>query len=459
MALPQPIGRYVFRPARLAALGLLALLGACGGGGGSGGSGPAPAACDAGPRKLALSNYFNDWYFWYRSSPRPDPNGGASLDEHFKALLYTGGDGAFPADRWSFQSTTESFNRFYGDGRTLGYGVSVAGLEVAGRPDLPLYVRYVAPLSPAANAGVVRGDRILSLNGRAVADIISANDFSSLTPAAEGNTLSVELASAAGGGRRGVNLTAAIYALVPVTNHAVLTTAGGKLVGYLAVKDMISQAVQPVADALASYRNQGVSELVIDLRYNGGGLVSVGRDIASLIAGPRGLGRNYTSLIYNDKQAARNTVYGFNNPAQALGLQRVYILSGERTCSASEQLISGLRPVVDVVVVGDTTCGKPVGFLPSDDGCGNTHSVVNFESLNGANEGRYVDGLHPNCAVAEDWSQPLGSAAEPLLAKALAHASGAVCTAAGSVTQRQALALRRAKPQVREGDAPAMIDR
>ncbi len=438
----------------------LALLGACGGGGGStsAGTGPIPSSCEAGPRKVALSSYFDDSYFWYRLSPRPDPNSAATVNEHFRALLYNGSDGAFPADRWSYFDSTANFTRFFEDGQSLGYGVSVAGLEVVGRPDLPLVVRYVAPLSPAAAAGVVRGDRILSLNAKPVADVIRDNDFGALNAASVGDALTLTLAGAAGS--RTLTLIAAIYKLVPVTNQAVLTTPTGRRVGYLAVKDMISQATQPVADALAGFGVAGVTELVLDLRYNGGGLVTVGRDIASLIAGSRGSGRSYAALRYNDKQAAaRNASYFFGNPAQSLNLQRVYILVGERTCSASEQLASGLRPVVEVVLVGDTTCGKPVGFLPHDDGCGRTYSVVNFESVNALGEGRYFDGLRPHCAVAEDWTQPLGVASEPLLATALSLADGASCVAPSAADRKRALGLRGRGAVVFEGDRPAMIDR
>ena len=444
-----------------AGLLLAALLSACGGG--DSGTPVVGSSCDAGPRKAALSSYFNDWYLWYRSSPRPDPNSALSLDEHFRALLYTGNgtgsDAAFPADRWSFFDTTVNFNRVFQAGTTLGYGLFVAGVEVTSRPDLPLYVRYTELQSPAAAAGLARGDRILSINGKAVADVIRDNDYSALSPSTEGVSLSLLIAPVSGAANRTVTLSSAIYNLTPVTNQGVVTSPGGRRAGYLLVKDMISQATQPVTEAMLNFRAAGVTELVLDLRYNGGGLVTVGRDIASLIAGPRGVARTYASLQYNDKQAARNTVYGFNNPTQALGLQRVYILVGERTCSASEQVAVGLRPVVDVVMVGRTTCGKPVGFLPHDDGCGNTYNVVNFESVNAVNEGRYVDGLRPTCAATEDWTRPLGSSGEPFLAIALKHADGQACVPPAALTDARAQGLASPRRPVFDGERPTMIAR
>ena len=437
-----------------AALALLWFSG-CGGGIERDDEGNRVQNCDPASRKAALADYFSDWYFWITLSPKPAANGSHTLDVYFDELLYTGSSASFPADRWSYFESTESFNRFFGDGRALGYGVMVAALEVEGRPDLPLYVRYVEPRSPAAAAGVARGDRVVSINGRPVAELVAAGDFSVLTPSAAGQALRLELAAATGGSRV-LALQSASYDLVPVPTQQVLTSPAGRRVGYLMVKDMVNQAVSPATEAFAGFRSAGVTELVLDLRYNGGGLVSVARDIASLVGGSRSAGRTYTSLLYNARRAAaNNTSYQFNDPPQGLGLQRVYILAGERTCSASEQLANGLRPFVDVVLVGDTTCGKPVGFLPHDDRCGRTYSVVNFESVNANNEGRYFDGLRPTCAVAEDWTKPLGSTAEPLLATALQHADGGACTAPTAPRQRAQAA--PGGQRIDEGERRSMV--
>ena len=125
---------------------MAAVLAGCGGGSGEGGDAAAPAAdCSVAGQKRWLADYMGDWYFWYRLSPRPAPGSFADVQSYFDALLYTGTDPAFPADRWSRSESTESFNRFYGEGSTLGYGVSVAGLELAGDPAQPLYGRHVEP--------------------------------------------------------------------------------------------------------------------------------------------------------------------------------------------------------------------------------------------------------------------------------------------------------------------------
>jgi hypothetical protein len=432
-----------------------ALMAACGGGGGDHDVVGVPLSCSVADRNVWLRGYMADWYFWYGVSPSPDPAGYASVEDYFADLLYLGStqpNADFPDyDRWSYTQSTESFDRFYGDGQTLGYGVFVAGDEVVGAPDQPLLVRYIEPQSPAAVAGVKRGDRILSIDGRAASDIIAADDFSVLTPAQPGNTMTLDLRDA--GGDRTVTLTAAVFDLMPVPTSSVVMSPSGRKMGYVMVKDMISQANDPLAAVFQNFRAQGVQDVVLDLRYNGGGLVSTAGRVASQVAGAAAGGRPFARLLYNDRHADENETFPFQDLASALALGRVYVLTGHRTCSASEQVINGLRGVgVNVIAVGDTTCGKPVGFLPRDDGCGTTYSAVNFESVNAQNEGRYFDGFAPSeltdgsdtCRVPDDFTTPLGTATEPLLAAARLHADTGACGVVATVASReQALSIKR----------------
>ncbi|MFN7727343.1 MAG: S41 family peptidase [Rubrivivax sp.] len=421
----QTRGPGARRPSWPWALAVSALLSACGTGDSTDPS--VPASCSVADQNTWLSGYMNATYFWTGLSPKPSPVGYSSVPGYFDALLYNGTSPSFPADRWSYTQTTESFERFYGDGQTLGYGLSVAGVEVTGLPDQPLRVRYVEPRSDAAARGVVRGDEVVSVNGRTAASIIAADDYSAFTPAAAGNTLTLVLRNTAGD-LRTVTLTAGVYTLTPVSTTAVVTSPGGRKLGYLVVKDMVSQALAPIDAAFAQFKSAGVQDVVLDLRYNGGGLVSVGASLASYVPGPAAAGQVYAALLFNDKQAAAyNQTFRFASSTLAAGVSRVFVLTGPRTCSASEQLINALRGVgVTVVAVGDTTCGKPVGFLPESQ-CGTTFSAVNFESVNARNEGRYFDGFGPTCAVDEDFTKALGSTSEPLLATAASYADRGFC--------------------------------
>jgi hypothetical protein len=425
------------RSLRAVACALPVLLTACGGGDG-GPSVPPPADCSVLGQQTWLRAYMNDWYFWYRLSPNPSPAGFTTVDSYFAALKYPGGDlipgsttARWPSDRYSYSQSTESFNRLFGDGQTLGFGVAVAGLEVTQptpQPTAPLYVRYVEPSSPAAAGGIVRGDRVMSLNGVPAGTVIQNNDFSALNASATTDTLTLVLRNAAGVDRT-VVLTANIFPLTPVQNGQVLFTQSGRKLGYVFIKDMISQVDTPLSSTMSSFKANNVQDVVIDLRYNGGGLVATGATVASYISGAGNIRRTFASLLYNDKQASiKNQVFQFGDPGAWAGFNRVYVLIGERTCSASELVINGLRGIgVNVVGVGGTTCGKPVGFLPQSDSCGTTYSVVNFEGVNAANQGRYFDGLAPTCSVAEDFTRPLADVNDTLLVGAAYHIDHGAC--------------------------------
>ncbi|MED5619711.1 S41 family peptidase [Ideonella sp. BN130291] len=406
----------------------LAVLAACGGGGSSAPVVEAPQSCSVADQNVWLRDYMRDWYFWYGLSPSPDPVAYTSVDSYFQALLYPGPaqgtTSAFPADRWSFTQPTAEHELFFGEGKTLGYGLFVAGLEILDHPEQPLRVRFIEPKSPAALAGLQRGEQILSVNGRPASELAAANDFSALTPAAAGDLLTLQVRNASGD--RTITLVAGVYDLTPVTNTSVVNS-GGRSAGYLVLKDFVDQAVPSLESAFSSFKAAGVTDLVLDLRYNGGGLVSTASTLASYVAGSRADGQVFASLLYNDKHSSSNASYRFASLASALGVSRVYVLSGQRTCSASELVVNGLRPFVDVVLIGGTTCGKPVGFLPIDNQCGTTFNVVNFESVNANNQGRYFDGFQPTCAVADDLDHPLGSPSEALLAGALQYAQTGTC--------------------------------
>jgi hypothetical protein len=445
---------FVRRAGTCGLLALALLIAACGGGSGS----AASASCPLPEQKSWLAGYLDDWYLWYALKPNPDPNDAAldSIDKFFAASLYQGTSPEFPKDRWSFLQSSSSFDQFFGEGKTLGYGVSVAGLEVAGQPDQPLRVRFVEPASPAAGQ-VQRGERIVSIDGKASSELIAANDFSLLTPAREGDVLNLVVRNAAGV-ERPVLITAAVFSLTPVSSSAMLTTPLGTKVGYVVLKDFISQSLPALDAAFAQFKAAGVHELVLDLRYNGGGLISVADALASYAVKPDAVGQTFASLLYNDKHAGSNTVHRFTAQAAALGVARVYVLTGPRTCSASELVINGLAPFMDVVQVGDVTCGKPVGFLPTAN-CGTTFSAVNFESQNQAGVGRYWSGLPPRCPAADDLDHALGDPAERLTATALAHLDSGACPPVASARELPQARRSGARVPPEPGEWRGMIDR
>ncbi len=434
---------------RLAAIPLALVLAACGGG--DGGRATGSAACDTVSQQIWLRDYMLDWYCWSGASPNPDPAGYAGVSDYFDALRFPGA-GPVPADRWSYLTSSASYNQFFGEGRTLGYGLFVNGIEL----ELPLKVRMTEAASPAAAAGLQRGDTIVSVNGVEAAELVARNDFSALSPAREGDRLEVVVDS--GSGPRGVALTAATYALTPVPVSAVLDLPGGGKAGYLVLKDFITQAEEPLRAAFATFREAGATELILDLRYNGGGRVSTAAMLASQVVGAVRSGQLFTELRYNARHQASNSPYRYSD-APGPAFARVVVLSGPRTCSASELVVNGLAPHANVVTIGAASCGKPFGFSPVES-CSTVFSAVNFQSYNAAGQGEYYAGIPATCAARDTFGGAFGDPAEPLTAAALSYLASGSCPVASSSERARALALgARARRGTEPGEQRGMVDR
>ncbi len=423
-----------------------ALLAACGGGGG--GSPGGSAACDVGTQKDWLRGYMLDWYYWTGQSPDPEPAGYSTLDAYFQALKYTGYPGVPDGiDPWSNVQSTASYNQFFAEGRSTGYGFAVNGLE----GQLPLKVRYVEPQSPAAAAGLLRGDVIKFING--IADSTWLQQFAAGNTAVLDGTAGerITLDIERNGAPQRVVLTAADYALTPVPVSAALPGQ----VGYILLKDFIVQAQTELSTRLNALKAAGITDLIIDLRYNGGGRISTANHFASEVLGPRGV---FTTLQYNAKHQASNTSFTLAASSAPGVFDRIVVLTGQRSCSASELLVNGLRPYArQVSTIGDTSCGKPYGFNPVES-CGNTFSIVNFKAVNAQGQGDYEAGIAPTCAVAEDFSGAFGDPSEKLTAAALAYLQTGTCPAAAAVPvdRARALAARLQRAAAEPGERRGM---
>jgi carboxyl-terminal processing protease len=429
------------------AVAAVLLVGGCGGA--DDGAPTGSSSCDLASQQAWLRSYMLDWYYWSGSSPSPEPAGYASVADYYDALKYAG-SGVVPADKWSYFQDSTSYAQFFGEGRTLGYGIFVNGLEL----QLPLRVRMTEPLSPAGLAGLQRGDTIVSINGRPAAELIAANDFAVLNPAKEGDQIRVVIDS--GSGPRDVVLTAATYTLTPVPVTQVLTLPGDVKAGYLVLKDFITQAETPLLEAFASFRQAGATELIVDLRYNGGGRISTANFLASQIAGAAHGGELFTELRYNAAHQGSTSRFNFSTTPGAFS--RVVVITGARTCSASELIVNGLRPYVDVVTLGSTSCGKPFGFNPVES-CATTFSAVNFQAYNAANQGDYYTGIAATCAASDDFTGAFGDPAEKLTAAAATYLATGACPTASAAQREQAATLgRRVRAQgVEPGERRGMF--
>lgn len=403
---------------RIWVLVLAALLQACGGGGGSAATGGAqsPQACSIAQQRQTVLDFMTDEYFWYAQKNAPDVNA-ATMDAYFQSMLYR------PADRFSFTESTAAYEQLFDEGTFTGYGYSFAVVDAV---NAVLRVRLVEPQGPAFAAGLRRGDTILGVDNYTPAQVLAGFGGAVGT---EGVTRTLTVRDTAGNTKT-LTMVSATFPLTPVRDVVVLdgTRAGQPVkVGYLGYTQFVSYSVDALDAAVASFAAQGVSELVLDMRYNGGGDIATSRDLASLVGGAQLAGRVFASLRYNDKNTARNGDFLFNTPpASVANLTRVFVIASGNTASASELVINGLKPFMDVVLIGETTYGKPYGFEPFDN-CGITYNAVNFETVNSLGVGGYTSGFAPTCPVADDLDHPLGDPNEARVKAALGYIATGQC--------------------------------
>jgi hypothetical protein len=229
--------------------------------------------------------------------------------------------------------------------------------------------------------------------------------------------------------------------------------------GYMQFNSFIRTGQQELIEGFQQFVDQGVTELVIDLRYNGGGLLAMASQVAYMVAGgAQTNNQTFETLQFNGKYPNKNPVTGdtlqptpfytreidwttnqfTNNTLPSVELTRVFILATDNTCSASEAVINGLRGIdVEVVLIGDTTCGKPFGFYATDN-CSTTYFTIQFQGVNAKDFGEYSEGFSPvnspvfddelpGCRVADDFTQMLGDEDESLLASAISFAETGSC--------------------------------
>jgi len=221
--------------------------------------------------------------------------------------------------------------------------------------------------------------------------------------------------------------------------HKVLNV-GSQKVGYLLFNSHVPGAESYLIQAMTDFKQQGITDLVVDLRYNGGGYLAIANALAYSVAGrAQALGKVFEWTQFSDKRSSENyamnfTGLGLNNQAYpSLGIAKVYVLVTGGTCSASESFINGLRGIdVQVELIGTTTCGKPYGFYAQGN-CGITYAAMEMEGLNAKLEGRFSDGMVPQCSVLDDLSRPLGDASEGLLSVAMKRMRGQSCSQAAGL--------------------------
>ena len=417
-----------------------------------------------------LRSWSNDTYLWYDEILDVEP-ACCTTSSYFQRLrtLARTPSGAFK-DRFHFTEDTARRQARVSSGVTAGYGARFAILAAA--PPRLVRIAYTEPYSPATEAGLARGATILEVDGVNVEYGSAAALNAGMFPRAPGETHWFTVRDAGATDTRMVAMTSAEVASSPVQRVRVLQTASGP-VGYFQFNSHIAPAERGLIDAVRELNAAEVTDLVLDLRYNGGGYLAIAAQAGYMIAGVAAQGRVFNENQFNRKHRELNPVTGARlqpsyflpastgwfqeppgRPFPALNLTRVFVLTGPGTCSASEAIVNALRGIdVEVVLVGETTCGKPYGFYPADN-CGTSYSSVQFRGVNAAGFGDYTDGFSPEnvprvegvpvpgCLVADDFEHQLGDPDEARLAAALQYRRDGTCPVV-SATSRGAVHFER----------------
>lgn len=393
-----------------------------------------------------LSN-MREVYYWNSKIPA-NPDTTLAPDVFFDSILNKYDATTNPTgDRFSWIENDANTLTAELSGQTLTTGMEYnLYLRTSGGTGVIAQVLYVLPDSPAQKAGIKRGDIISKVNGQLLsttnyADLLygSATSFTFGLASVSGTTL-VDT-------DKTISVTATTFQENPVFMDSVYTI-GSKKIGYLVYNQFVPGANGSTANeydaqvdaVFASFKAQGVNELVLDLRYNPGGYTSSSANLASLIGKGVSSSKLYfreewnasiTPLLLNDPQYGSSFfITNFLDKSQNIGsnLSRVFVLTTDQTASASELIINGLRPYMTVTTIGTTTYGKNVGSITITDDTGKIKwgmQPIVFRSYNSLGQSDYSTGFTPGTEVEESITLlPLGDTNEALLNEALYEIAG-----------------------------------
>jgi carboxyl-terminal processing protease len=384
-------------------------------------------------------NFLRSWsyetYLWFEDLSDLNPASGDTPQAYFNRLVSNKrtASGSYK-DNFHFYEPTED-EEAWREGISYGYGLN---LKINWDTPRSVQVAYTVSGSPAAEKNIQRGAKILAVDGVSISSIDINALYDALYPSQINAVHEFEIQDVGANTTRKVTLESTSMSAEAVSVVKAIDQNETK-VGYVQFNSFIFDAQDQWVTAMHSLRNAGVSDLVVDMRYNGGGSVVVAAQVGYMIAGSHSANKVFYQSVANSKMPRETPLkfvdeglYGLNKARQlpSLNLQRVYVLSTGSTCSASEMVINGLRGIgVEVFLIGDTTCGKPYAFNPQPN-CGTTYYTIQFQVVNAKGFGEYGDGFIPSasdngldrikgCKMADNLIYQLGDPNEPLLAAAL----------------------------------------
>lgn len=386
-----------------------------------------PTSCTTTSQNLWVRDQLNTYYYWYQFlTPGVNPASFSSPEAYLEGVRYRPIDNSF-----SFITPAASNDAFYSDSQFIGYGF---GNQTTVND---IRVLQVYDDSPASEAGLSRGDRIVTVNGQSVTAMVANGTVGSAFGAADVGVVTTIEWDTLAGQRRSARMVKRLVT-IPTVSLTRVVEVDGRRVGYLFFRNFVQPSTAALTDAFAALKAAGANELVLDLRYNGGGLVDVAVHLASLIGGARTNGQVMLNYVHNDKIGPiLNKTTRFASPEQALNLQRLVVIATRSSASASELVINSLRPFIPVTIIGDSTYGKPVGQYGLRF-CDKVLYPVAFSIKNANLEGDFFDGIPVNCAAGDDYLRQLGDTAEASFAEALTFIRTGACSARSTAMRLRA---------------------
>ncbi|MEQ1726527.1 MAG: S41 family peptidase, partial [Sphingopyxis sp.] len=403
---------------------------------------PTPTAgCSVRERQDWVTAQMREWYLFPETLPAsPNPGASATVQDYIDALTATAR--AQGRDRFfTYITSIAQENAFFSGGASAGFGVRLSYDTTARR----VFIAEAFEGAPALAAGIDRGTEILAIGTtaadlRTVDAIILAEGTAGVTnalgPSTAGTVRVLRVTDA--GGTRDLTVTKADYSLTPVSSRygsRILDLGGGRRVGYLNLRTFISSADQQLRNAYASFRAAGISEFIVDLRYNGGGLVSTANLFGDLLGGGRRTSDIFSQTRFRPEKASNDDTHFFAPGTQSVTPVKIAFIGTGSTASASELVINGMIPFLgsNMALVGGNTYGKPVGQIALDrTACDDRLRVIAFATGNASNNTAYYTGLAGSvantCRAADDVTLPLGDVREASVASAIDFLSGRACT-------------------------------
>ncbi len=425
---------------------------ACGGGGGGGGSTggsfgntptPTPTPTTAGCSLAARQDFVksaidSDYLFPDLVDNTVNKANYSSVQSYIDALVAPAR--AQGKDRYfTYVTSIAEENAYYNSGANAGFGVRLSYDTTQNR----VFVVESFENAPALAAGIDRGTEIVAIGTttgtlQTVSSLMASGGaqavVNALGPSTPGTTRVLRIN--VGGIVKDVTVAKTDYSLDPVSDRygAVVLNDGGKKVGYVNLRTFIAPANGDLRTAFATFKSQGITEVIVDLRYNGGGLVSVAEVLGDLLAADK-VGKVFGYVTFRPSKASKNETDNFGAESSAIAATKIAFIGYSGTASASELVANAFPPYLgaNTALVGGNTYGKPVGQEPFDQtACDDRLRLVTFKLENAARQGEYFNGLASTfpktCAAGDDITHQLGDANETAIKTALDFLGGRTCT-------------------------------